>query len=92
VNDATGLSESSYIYVNKEEMYVTSISGNKLTVKRGQDNTVETEHVRGSAVKTITTADDALIEIGDDFGFNETVSFFQDFKEFSPTLNTDIDP
>jgi len=91
VNDATNLSTSSYIYVNKEEMYITSISGNKLTVRRGQDNTTQTEHVRGSAVKTITTADNDLIEIGDDFGFNETVSFFQDFKEFSPTLNTDVD-
>jgi hypothetical protein len=90
VNDATLLTASTYIYINKEEMYITAINGNKLTVKRSQDNTTESEHVRGSAVKTITTADDALIEIGDDFGFNETTSFFQDFKEFSPSLNADI--
>ena len=65
-------------------------SQKKLTVNRGQDNSTAENHVRGSAVKLITEADNALIDIGDDFGFNETVSFFQDFKEFSPTQNIDI--
>jgi hypothetical protein len=92
VDNASGISAKTYIYVNNEEMYVSAISGNKLTVRRGEDNTTATTHVRGSAVKLITTTDDNLIEIGDDFGFNETVSFFQDFKEFSPTLNQDIEP
>lgn len=71
-------------------MYVTAVNGNKLTVRRGEDNTTADTHVRGSAVKLITQADADLIEIGDDFGFNETTSFFQDFKEFSPSLNEDI--
>ena len=71
-------------------MYVTAINGNKLTVARAQDNTTAENHVRGSESKLITEADNALIEIGDDFGFNETVSFFQDFKEFSPSQNSDF--
>ena len=90
VDNASSITEKTYIYINKEEMYVTAINENKLTVNRGQDNTNAENHVRGSAVKLITAADDALIDIGDDFGFNETVSFFQDFKEFSPTQNMDI--
>ena len=38
----------------------------------------------------IDTADDLLIEPGDDFGFTETSSFFGDSKEFSPTRKVDI--
>ena len=51
-------------------MYVKSISGNKLTVDRGQYSTTISEHVGGSKVSNITTTDDALIEVGDDFGFS----------------------
>jgi hypothetical protein len=92
VDSASAIAAQTYIYVNSEEMYVEKITGNKLTVKRGQDSSTADQHVRGSAVKLITAADDALIDIGDDFGFNESTSFFQDFKEFSPTLNTDVNP
>ena len=38
----------------------------------------------------IDTADDLLIEPGDDFGFTETSSFFGDSKDFSPTRKVDI--
>lgn len=38
----------------------------------------------------INAADDPLIEPGDDFGFNETNSFFQDFKTYSPSQHTDL--
>ena len=51
-------------------MYIDSISSNKITVKRGQDGTTIKDHVRGAAIKEITAADDALIEMGDDFGFS----------------------
>lgn len=92
VDNAASITAETYIYVNSEEMYVENINGNKLTVKRGQDGTTADQHVRGSAIKLITAADDALIDIGDDFGFNETVSFYQDFKEYSSSLDTDINP
>jgi hypothetical protein len=38
----------------------------------------------------INAADDVLVEPGDDFGFNETVSFFQDFKTYSPSQHQDL--
>ena len=38
----------------------------------------------------IDTADDALIEPGDDFGFTETSTFFGDGKEFAPNRGIDI--
>ena len=40
--------------------------------------------------EVIDSADDLLIEPGDDFGFTETSSFFGDAKEFSPTRKVDI--
>ena len=38
----------------------------------------------------IDTADDALIEPGDDFGFTETSTFFGDSKDFAPNRGVDI--
>ena len=73
VADASQLSAATYIQINKEEMYIEKVSGNKLTVKRGQDNSTVAEHVLGSGDATITTADADFIEIGDDFGFDGTV-------------------
>ena len=73
VEDASGLSESSYIDVDGEEIFIKTITGNKLTVKRGQDGTTIADHVRGTPIKPITTADNALIEEGDDFGFSGSI-------------------
>ena len=39
----------------------------------------------------INSADDPLIPFGDDFGFNDEIVDFQDFKEYSPSQGTDID-
>lgn len=39
----------------------------------------------------INSADDLLIEYGDDFGFNSDIEDFQDFKTYSPTQGTDVD-
>lgn len=39
---------------------------------------------------TINAADDPFVEPGDDFGFNETTSFYQDFKTYSPSQHTDL--
>ena len=38
----------------------------------------------------IDTADDLLIEPGDDFGFTETSTFFGDAKDFAPNRGVDI--
>jgi len=70
VDDASSITEKTYIDINNETMYVKSINGNDLTVARGQYSTTISEHVSGSKVSNITTTDDALIEVGDDFGFS----------------------
>ncbi len=73
VNVGTAVSTSTYVDIDGEEMYVTGISGNKITVKRGQDGTTILDHVRGAPIKGIDyngTEDSDLIEMGDDFGFS----------------------
>jgi len=74
-------------------MQIRSISGSDVTVYRGVDGTTVTDHNIGSTIDIISgtrtpdlplTGDDALILDGDDFGFNELTSFYQDFKEYSP--------
>ena len=74
VEDASGLTAKTYIDIGNEEMYIDSITGNKLTVLRGRDGTTITEHLRGDPVYTITAADNALVEEGDDFGFSGSYS------------------
>jgi len=74
VDDVSGLTAKTYIDLEGEELYIKSISGNKLTVNRGQDGTTITSHLKGAPIKTITTADNALVEEGDDFGFSGSIS------------------
>lgn len=73
VNDATNILQNTYIYIDEEEMFVKSKSSNKLTVTRGADGSSITQHVAGAGVKNITSADNQLIDFGDDFGFNGTL-------------------
>jgi len=70
VDDGSKLTQGEYIYIGSESMYVESISSNKIVVRRAQDNTQLENHVLGSKVYTLTAADDAKIEFGDDFGFS----------------------
>ena len=72
---ASSGSTSVYIDVGGEELYVKAVDGNKLTVKRGQDGTTKVAHIRGTSVKSITSADNALVEEGDDFGFSGTTTW-----------------
>ena len=77
VDDATNITVSGinnvYIDVDGEEMLVKSKTGNKVTVERGQDGTTIANHVKGATIKSITTADNAMVVEGDDFGFSGTV-------------------
>ena len=70
VNSSTGITAGSYITIDNEELKVSSVSGNKLTVIRGADCTTATAHVSGSEINLITQQDNALIPVGDDFGFD----------------------
>ena len=70
VDDATSITAKTYLDIEGEEVYVKSKNGNVLTVERGKDGTTITSHLRGAEIKSITAADNALIEEGDDFGFS----------------------
>ena len=77
VDDGSNVTVKKYIEVDGEEMYVTKITGNKLNVKRGQDTTIAKAHVRGTGVKGIDYSpreDSNLVELGDDFGFDGTIT------------------
>ena len=79
VEDASGITASSgstsvYIDLGGEELFVKAVDGNKLTVKRGQDGTTKLAHIRGTSIKSITSADNLLVEEGDDFGFSGTIT------------------
>ena len=90
VSDASSIIVGSRLYVDTEQMYVKSKDGNNLVVIRGYETGGITGHPVGSTVDLITSSDDSLIQIDDDFGFNETTTFFQDFKEYSPSQNVDL--
>ena len=75
VVDGTQVTAEKWIDIEGEEIYVKSISGNKLAVKRGQDGTTATAHLAGVEVLGINasgTEDNTLVEEGDDFGFSGT--------------------
>jgi len=77
VADGTEITVNKFIDVDGEEMKVTKITSNKLTVERGQDSTIAKAHVRGTGVKGIdyTAREDSnIIELGDDFGFDGSYS------------------
>ena len=90
VSATTDLAANQRIIIDTEIMKIRSISGQNVTVFRGHDNTIIAKHEHNAPIGILNTADDALIEFGDDFGFNETSSFFSDGKEFSPSQGIDI--
>ena len=71
VANASQISNDSYITIDTETLYVKSKSSNKLTVRRGEYGTPISMHVSGSEVKLITQADNAFVQIGDNFGFDD---------------------
>ena len=90
VSATTELSVNDRIIIDTEIMFIRNINGQKLTVFRGYDDTVVATHEHNAPIGVLSAADDAQIEFGDDFGFNETSSFFTDGKKFSPSQGIDI--
>ena len=70
VVDATNIPVKSFFTINDETLYVLSKDGNSLVVNRGSYNTKVSNHVSGTNLNLITEEDNALIELGDDFGFS----------------------
>jgi hypothetical protein len=70
VANASSISVLDVLVIDEENFRVVSKSGNKLSVERAYDETTASQHVGGSNVNLITTADAPLIELGDNFGFD----------------------
>ena len=90
VNDTSGFSVGDRIVIDSEIMQIKEKpDATTLVVKRGFSSTIKAEHLENSFINKLTTADDNLIEVGDDFGFNETSSIFTDSLQFNPATRTD---
>jgi len=90
VSATTDLAANQRIIIDTEIMKIRSISGQNVTVFRGHDNTIAAKHEHNASIGVLSATDDASIEFGDDFGFDEMSSFFSDGKEFSPSQGIDI--
>ena len=78
VVDYTNIPTQSYIEVGNEVMYVKSkTSPNKLSVRRAQNGATAASASSGTPVDLIDATDDALLTSGDDFGFSESVSYYE---------------
>ena len=85
------LSVNDRIVIDSEIMKITQIvDSTTIIVKRGFDSSIPAQHTSSTFINVLTTADDAAIVPGDDFGFNEFESFFDDGKSYSPTKQTDL--
>ena len=60
------------------------------TVNRGEDGTTADSHINNDPIDAVNAADDALIELGDDFGFSEQRFEFGDGRTYSPTKGVDV--
>ena len=78
VVDYVNIPTQSYIEIGNEVMYVKSkTSPNKLSVRRAQNGTKASAATAGTPVDIINVEDDNLLTGGDDFGFSETVSYYE---------------
>ena len=75
VDDASSITAGTYFEIDGESIYIKKVTGSKITIERAKDNTIAKDHVKGAALKSITQADNDLIEIGDDFGFDGNTFF-----------------
>ena len=91
VSSAASLSTNTYIQINSEVFRIREINGTNLLVQRGQFGSKITEHYAGTSISQVDAQDSALIEVGDEFGFTESRSFFDaDGLEYSTVQGTDI--
>ncbi len=91
VSSAASLSVNTYIQINSEVMRIREINGTNLLIQRGQFSTKIAEHYTGATISQVDAQDNALIEVGDEFGFTESRSFFDsDGLEYSTAQGADI--
>ena len=90
VQNTASLVVDTYIAIGDELMFIKEIDGNNITVRRGEDGTTIDTHINGDVIDAVNAQDDALVEVGDDFGFSEQRFDLPDFRTFSPTKGVDV--
>ena len=91
ISNSSGLSVDARIIIDSEIMKVVEIiDGTTIAVKRGYDGSTSTTHLENTSIDILTAADDALVDVDDDFGFNENLYSFTDSRDYSPSRNIDI--
>jgi len=91
VASSASLSIGERIVIDSEIMKIVDIpDSSTIIVKRGYDGTISSPHISSTPINVLSAADDVLINIDDDFGFNDDIEFFQDSKTYSPTQQKDI--
>ena len=92
VNSAASLSTGTYIQINSEVMRIMEIDGTNVIVRRGQYGSKIGEHFSGDKISQVDAVDAGLIEVGDEFGFTESRSFFDgDGQTYSTSQGTDVE-
>tara|TARA_B100000965_G_scaffold190967_1_gene159419 strand:+ start:36072 stop:37118 length:1047 start_codon:yes stop_codon:yes gene_type:complete len=90
VNDSSQFAVNDRIVIDSEVMLIKEIpNATSLNVRRGYSKTIKATHPENTKINKLTTADDNLIDVGDDFGFSETSSIFTDSLSFNPATRTD---
>lgn len=91
VNSAVPFRKGDYIQIDEEKMLISSITGNRLKVKRGQYTSTIKPHDINVPINIINVQDTAQVIEGDDFGFGETYTEYSDGAVYSVAQGTDSD-
>ena len=89
VADASSIAKFDNIYIDTELLRVSKKDGNALTVVRGFEDSTAAAHASGANIYKVDTADAALLDTDDDFGFGELYSEFTDYKKRNPISGAD---
>lgn len=90
ISDSVSLLKNDYIQIGDEIMQIQNISNNKIKVFRGKYNTNMTPHDEGEVINVINFVDDELIQVTDEYDFNEETFNFGDGKIYSPRKGEDV--
>ena len=91
VNDSTNFAVNNRIIIDDEIMQIKEIPDSlTLVVSRGYDGTAKATHLENTSIDVLSAADDSLVDIDDNFGFNETTIFYTDGRSYSPTQRMDV--
>ena len=91
ISNSSGLSKNNRIVIDSEVMKVLEIvNSTTIIVERGYNETIISTHLKNTSIDLLTSEDDSLVDVDDDFGFNEQTFVFTDSKSYSPTRRIDI--